>query len=74
MRLWMDHFAAHNNKGLALKHAPIVPTGKCHQLLAPIGPSHHLLCEMNELKASRMFLVVKNRLGCSRRSKKMKHL
>jgi hypothetical protein len=55
----VDNFAAHNNEGLTLKYVPIVPTGKCHQLLAPTGPSHHLLCETDELKVSRAFLVVK---------------
>jgi hypothetical protein len=73
--LWVVYFAAHNNEGLTLKHAPIAPTGKCHQLPATVGPGHHLLCETNILKASIAFLLVKNRLGCShRRSKKMKHL
>lgn len=72
--LWMDHCVAHNNDGLTLKHAPIVPTGKRHQLHATTGPGHHLLCETNVLKLSSA-LLVKNRLECSRRrSKKMRHL
>ena len=73
--LWMDHCAAHNNEGFTLKHMPLAPTGKRHQFLATTGPGHHLLWEGCVLKASSAFLVVKYRLGCSRRrSKKIKHL
>jgi hypothetical protein len=72
--LLMDQYAVHNSEGLTLKRAPLVPTGKCHQLNATTGPGHHLLYEMRVLKATSVFLVARNRQGCSCRSKKLEHL